>query len=63
MDKPKNPHWGQWGVNWDDPREASDALGTTYYAGRWSNSEPMEDDLPYGFHIEEDPFDSWDSGE
>jgi hypothetical protein len=41
-------------VDWSDPREAADALGESYYSGRWATRVTADDDLPKGFHIEED---------
>ena len=63
MIKPKNPHWGNWGINWDDSREAAEALGTSYFAGRYVNREMTDDDLPFGFHVEDIALDQWDSEE
>lgn len=54
MRKTKNPYWGNWGVNWDDPREAADALGEGHYEGRRTQWKTTEEELPEGFHIEED---------
>ena len=54
MTKPRNPGWGYWDVDWNDPREAADALGEGYYRGRRIQWETSEEELPEGFHIEED---------
>ena len=54
MTKPRNPGWGYWNVDWSDPREAADALGEGYYRGRRTQWETSEEELPDGFHIEED---------
>lgn len=54
MTKPRNPGWGYWNVDWSDPREAADALGEGYYRGRRIQWETSEEELPEGFHIEED---------
>ena len=61
MRKTKNPYWGYWNVDWSDPREAADALGEGYYRGRRTQQEPTEEELPEGFHIEEnrDEDDPW----
>lgn len=63
MNKPKNPHWGYWNVDWSDPRETADALGESYYSGRWSNRCVTDEDLPDGMHIEESPFALLERGE
>lgn len=57
MNRPKNPYWGRWNVDWTDPREAADALGESFCSGRWANRVDTDDDLPEGFHIEENPWD------
>ena len=54
MSNPRNPWWGYWAIDWDDPREVADAMGEGCYKIRRTQWEPMEEHLSYGFHLEAD---------
>ena len=49
-----NPYFGRWEVNWDDEREAAEAMGTGFRRERRNSTESsiLDCEKEFGMHIE-----------